>query len=219
MKSMLLIGLGDFGHHLCRQLVHMQNEVLAVDKNEDALDDLDDMVSGKIIADCTSKSALESLGIDNFDMCFVCIGSDFRSNLIIVSTLKELGASYIISETNDEMLGKLLLQNGANEVIHPNRDSAIRSAVKYSSEHIFDYIHLSDGYAIYEITPLKEWVGKSIRDSKIREKYDTYIVGIRGSAGSTNIMPSPDTTITEHEKLLVLCHETTMAILLKKMES
>ncbi len=218
MKSMLLIGLGDFGHHLCRHLLKMKNEVLIVDKNEEAIEDLVDFASNSLIADCTSKSVLEGIGVSNFDMCFVCIGRDFRSNLIIVSTLKELGAKYIVSETDDEMLEKLLLNNGANEVVHPNKDSAIRSAVKYSSEHIFDYLHLSAGYSIYEITPLKNWVGRSIISSKIREKYDTYIIGIKKSDHKTNIMPSPDTVISDTDKLLILAHEKTMDQLLKLME-
>ncbi len=218
MKSMLLIGLGDFGHHLCRHLIRMKNEVLIIDKSEEALEDIADLASSSMIADCTSRSVLESIGVRNFDMCFVCIGTDFRSNLIIVSTLKELGAKYIVSETDDEMLEKLLLNNGADEVIHPNKDSAIRSAVKYSSEHIFDYLHLSAGYSIYEITPLREWVGRSIIESRIREMYDTYIIGIKENETRTDIMPSPGTVIKSTDKLLILAHETTMDDLLKKMD-
>ncbi len=217
MKSMLVIGLGDYGQHLCRNLAEMGNEVLAVDKSEDAVDSVENFTSSRLIADCTSRHVLEGLGVSDFDMCFVCIGTNFRSNMIIVSTLQELGAKYIVSEADDAMLEKLLLNNGANEVIHPNRDSALRAAVKYSSENVFDYVTLRGGYSIYEITPLPEWVGKSIRDSHIRTRYDTYIIGINKPDDSSNMMPSPDTIISHDDKLYILAHENTMQGLWKKL--
>ena len=111
MKSMLIIGLGDFGHHLCRQLVEMKNEVMVVDKNEAALDDVHDIVSSRIIADCTSRSVLEKIGVRNFDVCFVCIDADFKTSLMIVSMLKELGAKRVVSQTDDDVLAKFLLKN------------------------------------------------------------------------------------------------------------
>ncbi len=218
MKSILIIGLGDFGHHLCRQLVRMNNDVFVIDKNEEALEDLSDIVSGRIIADCTSISALQQVGVSDFDMCFVCIGSDFKSNLIIVSFLKELGARYVISETDDELLERLLLNNGANEIIHPNKDSAVLAAVKYSSEHILDYRPLKDGYSIYEITPLPEWVGKTIIKAQIKDKYDSYIIAVVQNNGQAQFMPGPQTLIRAKDTLMILTNEDTMQKLLKKME-
>ncbi len=217
MKSMLIIGMGDFGHHLCRQLVKLKNEVMVIDKNESAIDDLKDITHARMIADCTSKSVLERIGVDNFDICFVCIDSDFKSNLIIVNLLKELGAKYVVSQTDDDVLAKFLLKNGADEIIYPNSDSAIRASVKYSSEYIFDYIDLGAEYSIYEIAPIKEWVGKSILESKIRQTYDTYIIGINNEEGNKKIMPSPNTVIKATDHLIVLAHEKTVQAFLKKM--
>lgn len=218
MKSMLVIGLGDFGHHLVRNLIRMKNEVLIVDKNEAAIEDVKGLVNSALIADCTSRAVLEKLGVSNFDMCFVCIDSDFKSSLIVVSLLKELGAKYVVCQTDDDILGKFFLKNGADEVIYPNSDSAVRCAVKYSSEHIFDYIELKSDYSVYEITPLKEWVGKSILESQVRQRYDTYIIGILDKNGGSNIMPSPATVIEESDHLMVLAHEKTMEKLVKIME-
>ena len=217
MKSMLIIGLGDFGHHLCRQLVEMKNEVMVVDKNEAALDDVHDIVSSRIIADCTSRSVLEKIGVNNFDMCFVCIDADFKTSLMIVSMLKELGAKRVVSQTDDDVLAKFLLKNGADEIIYPNKDSALRCAVKFSSEYIFDYIDLGAEHAIYEITPIKEWVGRSILESRIREKYDTYIIGIFSEDGKKTIMPSPKTVIQATDHLMVLAHAKDVEVFLKKM--
>ncbi len=217
MKSMLIIGLGDFGHHLCKQLVKMNNEVMVIDKSEAALEDLKDIASSRLIADCTSRSVLEKIGVSNFDMCFVCIDSDFKSNLVIVNLLSELNAQYIVSQTDDEVLARFLLKNGADEIIYPNRDSAVRASVKYSSEFIFDYVDLGSEYAIYEITPIREWIGKSILESRIREKYDTYIIGINTAGGERTIMPSPKTIIHGTDHLVVLAHENTIQSFLKKM--
>lgn len=217
MKSMLIIGLGDFGHHLCTQLVHMKNEVMIIDKDENAVDDLKGIVNSSLIADCTSRKVLEKIGVNNFDMCFVCIDSDFKSSLIIVDSLKELGARYIVCQTDNHTLSKFLLANGANEIIYPNRDSAVRCAVKYSSEHIFDYVNLTAEYSIYEISPIRDWIGKTILESKIREKYDTYIIGVTSEDGITKMMPSPNTILCATDHLMVLAHEKTIQLLLKKM--
>lgn len=217
MKSMLLIGLGDFGHHLCHQLVRLKNQVMVIDKSDAAVEDLKDITSSRIVADCTSKSVLEKVGVDTFDMCFVCIDSDFKSNLIIVNLLKELGAKYVVSQTDDDTLAKFLLTNGADEIIYPNSESALRCAVKYSNDHIFDYVNLKAEYSIYEISPVKAWVGKSIIASKIREKYDTYIIGITREDGKTKMMPPPQTVIRASDRLMVLAHEQTIGLLLKKM--
>lgn len=217
MKSMLVIGLGDFGHHLCYQLVKMENEVMAIDKNERAVDDLSGVVHSRLVADCTSQKVLEKIGVSNFDVCFVCIDSDFQSSLIIVDLLRKLHAQHIVCQTENDTLAEFLIRNGADEIIYPDRDSAIRASVKYSSEHIFDYIDLGAEYSIYKITPIKRWVGKSILDSSIREKDDTYIIGINAADGSQNIMPSPDTVIKEDDHLIILANEKTMAALLKKM--
>ena len=217
MKSMLIIGLGDFGHHLCHQLVKMKNEVMVIDKNESAIDDLKDVAHSRLVADCTSKNVLEKIGVGNFDMCFVCIDADFKTSLIVANLLKELGAKYVVSQTDDDTLAKFLLKNGADEIVYPNSDSAVRTAVKYSSEYIFDYVDLGTDYSIYEITPIKEWVDKSILDSRIREKYDTYIIGINSEDGKKTVMPNPNTVIKSTDHLMVLAHENTIQVFLKKM--
>lgn len=217
MKSMLIIGLGDFGHHLCHQLVKMKNEVMVIDKNEAAIDDLKDVAHSRLIADCTSRNTLEMVGVSNFDICFCCVDADFKSSLVIVNTLKELGAKRVVSQTDDSTLAKFLLKNGADEIIYPNSDSAVRAAVKYSSEYIFDYIDIGAEYSIYEISPIKEWVDKSILESRIREKYDTYIISINSQDGTKSVMPSPDSVIRATDHLLVLAHEKTVQTFLKKM--
>ncbi|MCD8198091.1 MAG: TrkA family potassium uptake protein [Lachnospiraceae bacterium] len=216
-KSFLIIGLGDFGKYLCRDLAKMKNEIMIVDKDERALEDLLDVATSSLIADCTRESVLKKIGVGNFDVCFVCISHDFQSNLEVTSLLKELGAQYVVSQAANDAHVKFLLKIGADEVIHPNRDSAKRAAVKYNSEHVFDYVDLKGGYSVYEITPLPEWVGRSILDSNIRARYDIYIVAVIRVGGSTEFMPGPQTVIGHGDHLMVLTNEETMENLLRKL--
>lgn len=211
MKSILIIGLGDFGHYLCRELMQFKNEIMIIDQDETALEDLTGLVTSSLIGDCTRESVLRSIGVQNFDLCFVCISGNFQANLEITSLLKDLGAKHVVSQVRSEIHSKFLLRNGADEVIHPNKVSAKRAAVKYSSDRVFDYIDLGDGYSIYEITPLKEWVNKSILDSNIRARYDMYIIGIVSKDDVSNYMPTPQTVIEKDDHLMVLAHESTMA--------
>ncbi|MCD8098903.1 MAG: TrkA family potassium uptake protein [Lachnospiraceae bacterium] len=216
-KSFLIIGLGDFGKYLCRDLAKMKNEIMIVDRNERALEDLLDVATSSLIADCTRESVLKKIGVGNFDVCFVCISHDFQSSLEVTSLLKEFGAQYVVSQAANDAHKKFLLRIGADEVIHPHQDSAKRAAVKYNSEHVFDYVDLKDGYSVYEITPLPEWVGRSILDSNVRARYDVYIVAVIHASGGTEFMPGSQTVIGSDDHLMVLTNEETMENLLRRL--
>ena len=151
MKSILIIGLGRFGRHLCRKFMSLNNEVMIVDRDEAAVTALADEVTSAQIADCTDENALRALGVKNFDLCFVCIGSDFASSLLITSMLKDMGAARVVAKASQDIHAKLLLRNGADEVVYPERDSAERMATRLSAQNVFDYIELTDEYSIYEI--------------------------------------------------------------------
>ena len=179
MKSILIIGMGRFGHHLCENLAMLGNDVMVVDQKEEVLEDLLPIVTSAKIGDCTNEAVLRSLGIANFDICFVCIGTNFQSSLEITSLVKELGGRRVISKANRDIHAKFLLRNGADEVIYPERDMAIHGAVKYASNHVRDFIQLSDEYSIYETSVPPQWVGKSILDLEVRKKYHLNILAIK----------------------------------------
>ncbi len=160
MKTILMIGMGKFGHHLCQNLARLGNEIMIVDDREEVLEDLLPVVTSAKIGDCTNEEVLKSLGVRNFDLCFVCIGTNFQSSLEITSLLKEMGAKYVISKANRDIHAKFLLRNGADEVIYPDRDIAEKLAVKVSANHVFDYIELTEDYSIYEIPLIREWVDR-----------------------------------------------------------
>ncbi len=203
MKSFLLIGLGKFGHHLCLNLAKYDCEILIVDKEEANIEDLLPYVTNAKIGDCSNPEVLQSIGVSNFDICFVCMGNNFQSSLEVTSLVKEMGAKKVVSRAARDIHAKFLLRNGADEVIYPDRDIAERVAKKYSKENIFDYIELDSEYAIYEIPPFAECIGKTIKDVNFRSKYDANIIGIKKN-GKTMMMPAADYVFKEDEHLVVV---------------
>lgn len=215
MKSILIIGMGKFGHHLCENLLKYNNEIMAIDINEEKVEDVMTAVTSALVADCRKESVLKSIGVSDFDLCFVCIGENFQSNLEITSLLKELGAKYVVSLARTLMHTKFLLKNGADEVIHPDRDVAQRFAVKFSKDKLFDYIELQEGYSVYEIAPVEQWVGKTLAQSNIRAMHNISIIAISDKKGGLNIAPASNYVIKAEDHLMVVGHEKDIERVLK----
>lgn len=203
MKSVLIIGMGRFGHHLCQKFVELENEVMIIDTKEEALEDMLPFVTSAKIADCTNEEVLKSIGVGNFDVCFVCIGTNFQSSLEITSLLKENGARRVVSKATRDIQAKFLLRNGADEVIYPDRDIAQKVATRYSANHVFDYIELNDEYGIYEIPVMEEWVGRSIVDVNFRSRYKMSILGFKREK-ETQLLPLADHVFEKNEHLMVI---------------
>lgn len=203
MKSILLIGIGRFGKHIAMDLHKLNHQVMVVDDNEDRINELLPYVTNAQIGDSTNRDFLESLGVNNFDVCFVAIGKDFQSSLETTCTLKELGAKLVVSRAASDVHAKFLLRNGADEVIYPEKQIAKWASIRYSSDHILDYIELDESHAIFEVSVPKAWLGRSILQLDVRRKYDINIMGIK-QGGRMNVSVSPDTLLTEDITLLVL---------------
>jgi trk system potassium uptake protein TrkA len=216
MKSVLIIGMGKFGHHLCDNMIELGNDVMIVDREEEKVSDLIYKVTNVQIGDCTNPQVVKSLGVSNFDIVFVCIGTNFQSSLEITSLVKEMGAKFVISKANRDVHAKFLLRNGADEVIYPDRDIAEKLAKRCSANHVFDYIELDDEYSIYEIPPLDEWLGHSIQELNIRKQYGISILGIK-KGEEMDILPSIDHRFTKEEHLMVLGSRKDVEAALKKI--
>ncbi len=215
MKSFLIIGMGRFGSHLCRNLAKLGNEIMIVDQNEELLEPLLPYATGARIGDCTKEEVLKSLGVGNFDKCFVCIGTNFQSSLEITCLLKELGAKYVISKAARDVHAKFLLRNGADEIIYPDRDIAEKCAVRYSMDNVFDYFELPDDFSIYELAPLPEWIGKTIIELDFRNKYHASIIAIQ-TKDAVLAMPPADYRFREDEHLMVIGKNEDIQNLMKK---
>ena len=218
MKSVLLIGLGRFGCRMARKLRELNHDVLAIDNNEQRANEALDFATSAQIADATSESFIRSLGVADFDLCVVAIGDDFQSSLETTSLLKEHGARFVLSRASREVQAKFLLRNGADDVIYPERQTADWAAMRYSSDHIFDYVKLSPEYSIYEIAIPAEWLGKTIMELAVRQRYHVNVLGIRRGARGEELepMPGPDHCFREDERILVLGNDRDIQRLLRQ---
>ena len=203
MKSILLIGLNNFGVYLAKDLRALGHQVMAVDKREDRIDAILPFVTDAQIGDSTSEAFLRSLGVNNYDVCLVAIGNDFQSSLETASLLKELGAKLVVARADREAQEKFLLRNGADEVINPEKQIAQWAAIRYASNHILDYIKLDEDHAIFEVAVPVEWAGKSIGQIDIRKKYEINILGVKRN-GRMDLSVTPDTVLTSNMTMLIL---------------
>lgn len=203
MKTVLIIGLGRFGRHLATRMAELGNEVMVVDQDAEVVEKMLPIVTDAKIGDCTDEEVLRSLGVNNYDICFVCTGSSFQSSLEITDQLKVLGARKVISKADRDIQAKFLLKNGADEVVYPNRDIAEKMAVRCSMNNVFDYVELSQGYSIYEIPPLPKWVGKTVGEVDIRRQYSLSIISTKKD-GKLDMLPGAMHVIEADEHLVVI---------------
>ena len=161
MKNILLIGVGRFGRHIAMHLNQLGHQVMAVDRNEERIDAVMPYVTNAQIGDSVNADFLRSLGVGNYDVCIVTIGSSFQDSLETACLLKELGAKWVVSRAERDVQEKFLLRNGADQVVYPEKQMAKWTAIRYSSDHVFDYIEIDSQYAIFEVEIPENWIGKN----------------------------------------------------------
>ena len=203
MKNVLLIGAGRFGRHIAMQLSPLGHQVMAVDTNEERINNVLPFVTNAQIGDSTNAEFLRSLGIGNFDVCFVTISGNFQNSLETTSLLKELGAKYVVSRAERDVQAKFLLRNGADNVVYPEKQMAKWAAIRFTADHIFDYIEIDEQHAIFEVQVPEAWVGKSVGELDVRRKFGINILGIK-RAGKTNVSVTPDTVLSDDITILTM---------------
>lgn len=203
MKNILLIGLGRFGRHLAVELNELGHEVMAVDDDEDRVNEILPYVTNAQIGDSTNANFLKSLGIGNFDSCFVTISANFENSLETTSLLKELGAKIVISRAERDIQKKFLLRNGADQVVYPERQVAKWASIRYTADHILDYMEIDASHAIFEAEVPEEWLGKTIGELDVRRKYNINIIAVKDKGG-VNIALSTDTLLKQDATILVI---------------
>ena len=203
MKNILLIGLGRFGRHLAVELNELGHEVMAVDDEEDRVNEIMPYVTNAQIGDSTNADFLKSLGIGNFDICFVTISANFENSLETTSLLKELGAKIVISRAERDIQKKFLLRNGADQVVYPERQVAKLASIRYTADHILDYMEIDASHAIFQAEVPEEWLGKTIGELDVRRKYNINIIAVKDKGG-VNIALSTDTLLKQDATILVI---------------
>ena len=203
MKSVLLIGLGRFGRGVAEKLNELHHQVLAVDKNEERVNEILPLVTDAQIGDATSETFLRTLGVDNYDVCFVTIGDDFQSSLETTSLLKELGAKKVVARASREVHRKFLLRNGADDVVYPEGQLASWTAIRHTTDHVLDYIALDEEYSIYDLSVPADWDGKTVGGLDIRKKFSLNLLAVREN-GRADMAVTSETMLREGQTMLVL---------------
>lgn len=203
MKSILLIGLGRFGRHIAIKMDELNHQVMAVDNNESRVEAVLPYVRNAQIGDATNEDFIRSLGVRNFDVCIVAIGDNFQSSLETTSLLKELGAKMVVSRAARDVHAKFLLRNGADEVVYPEKQLASWTAIRYSADHIFDYVELDEEHGIFEISIPDAWIGKTVGELDIRKKYNVNIMALRCN-GVLDMNIASETLLGDDQTMLVL---------------
>jgi trk system potassium uptake protein TrkA len=179
MKSFLVIGLGRFGRHLTEKMIELGDEVMVVDRDEDRVARLANIATATCVGDCQDENVLAALGVSNYDVCFVCVSDDFQCSLEVTATLKDLGAKCVVARADREKQTKFLKKIGADYVVHTEMDMAVRVAMRFSASNAFDYFELTPKYAILEIQTPDEWVGKTVSQVDVRQRYNVNILGVK----------------------------------------
>ncbi len=203
MKSVLLIGLGRFGRNIAMKLNEMGHHIMAVDNNEKRVNAVLPYVTNAQIGDATVEDFLESLGVNNFDVCIVAIGDNFQGSLETTCLLKELGAKKVVSRAARNVHAKFLLRNGADEIVYPEKQLADWTAIRYTADHILDYIELDSNHAIFEIAVPEKWIGKTVIEADVRKNHGINIMAIKRN-GTMNLNFAAETKFEEGDTILVL---------------
>ncbi len=202
-KQFVVIGLGRFGSSLAKTLYSLGHEVLAVDENEETVQEIVEHVTHAVQADATDESSLNALGIRNFDVAVIAIGNDMQASILVTLMMKELGLKYVISKAMNDLHAKVLYKIGADRVVFPEREMGVKIANNLISSNILEYIELSDDYSIVETQTLSEWIGKNLVEINMRAKFGVNVMAIKRNS-KINISPKADDIIEEGDTLIVV---------------
>jgi len=205
MKRFAVIGLGNFGFHAAKALFEDGNEVVAIDTDKARVQAVDPYATEAIVMDATDKEALKSLGLEEMDAVIVSTGTRISNSILICLYLQEIGVKKILAKAIDDDHGKILKRVGATQIIHPERDMALRVSRGLCRPNVLDFIPLSDEYDLVQVGPPREFIGKSLRDLNLRAKYNVHIIAIKELVPENFILvPPPGFLIKDSDILIML---------------
>ena len=203
MKQFVVVGLGRFGSSLAETLAEKDFDVLAIDIDEEIVQNMSSIVTHAVEADATDEEALKTLGVRNFDVAVVSIGDDIHSNILATLILKELGVPYVVVKAQNKLHGKILKKVGADRVVYPERDMGTRIAHNLISSNVLDYIEFAKDYSIVEIIATPNMVGNSLADLELRTRFGVNVMAIKRGKELT-VTPGANDRILEGDVLVVM---------------
>ncbi len=203
MKSVLIIGLGQFGVHMAEKLMENDNEVMAIESSEARADACAELIPRILIGNACDERFMKGIGVKDFDKAVIAVGDDFQTALEITVILKDLGCKYIVARATNDTHKKLLLRNGADYVSYAERETAERLAISLAADNVFDFIELTPEIGIYEVAVPKSWVGRTIIKLDVRNRYRISILATKED-GKINPMPPAQYEFKGTENILVM---------------
>ncbi|MBN1276993.1 MAG: TrkA family potassium uptake protein, partial [Deltaproteobacteria bacterium] len=205
MKKFAVIGLGKFGFHAAKALYEDGNEVVAIDFDKGRVHAIDPYSSEAILLDATDKESLKALGLENMDAVILSTGTKISISVLICLYLQEMGVKNIYAKALDEDHAKILKRVGAKEIIHPERDMAIRVSRSLSRPNVMDFVPLGEDYDLIQVGPPREFIGKSLAELNLRAKYKVHIIAIKELVPENFILvPSAGFVIKDSDVLIML---------------
>jgi len=205
MKQFAIIGLGNFGYYLAKHLYGKGYEVLAVDIDPKQVQAVRDDVSQAIVGDATDRTVIEALGVKDMDVAVVCIGSILSNSILATLILKDIGVKRIYAKATTEAHGRILYKVGADEVFFPEKDLAISLAERLHNPNMLDYLPFIEGYSIIELAPLRGFIGKSLKDLNLTNRFGVQVVAIKEMVpDKLNLIPTAQTVLKDSDIMIIL---------------
>lgn len=205
MKQFLIIGLGNFGFYLATHLYHKGHDVMAIDKNPVLVQSIKDHVTQAVVADATDAATLKELGVKNVDTAVVGIGSVLGDSILAVLNLQELGIPHIVAKAISDPHKKVLEKLGIEEIIFPEKDTALSMAKKLDNPSLIDYLPFMEGYGIIELAAPKKFVGKTLKQINLTNTYGVQAIAIKETkTGQTRFTPQADHILNQGDILILL---------------
>ena len=204
MKRFAVIGLGNFGFHAAKSLYEDGNEVVAIDSDKTRVQAIDPYSTEAIVMDATDKDALKALGLENMDGVIVSTGTKIGTSILICLYLQEIGIKMILAKALDDDHGKILKRVGATEIIHPERDMALRVSRGLSRPNMLDFIPLAEGFDLVQVGPPREFIGRSLKELNLRAKYNVHIIAIKELVPENFLLVPPASFVIKDSDILVM---------------
>ena len=204
MKRFAVIGLGNFGFHAARALFEDGNQVVAIDTDKARIQAIDPHCTEALVLDAADREALKSLGLESMDAVIVSTGTRISTSILVCLYLQEMGVRKILAKALDDDHEKILRRMGASEIIHPERDMAVRVARGLSRPNMLDFIPLAEDFDLVQVGPPKEFVGKSLKDLNLRAKYNVHIIAINELIPENFTLVPPASFVIKDSDILIM---------------
>jgi len=203
MKRFAVIGLGKFGFFVAKSLYEDGNEVIAIDVDRNCVQAIEAFCSEAIVMDATEKEPLKSLGLEVMDGVIVSTGTNISISILISFHLQEIGVKKILAKALDDDHAKILSMVGATEIIHPEKDMAVRVARGLSRPNILDFIPLGEDFNLIQIDP-STFIGKSLKDLNLSAKYNVYVIAVKELVPENFILVPPASFVIKDSDILMM---------------